>query len=284
MYKKHMRETYGDRDYFRLRLKIARLRRGFVTTEDAAAYLDSLPEPRRISARAYKGWETGERVPSTPVLYDILEQELAVTPRGWLKSGNGEAYAALQADFARLDTAKRKELRNARKPQLVSSQQSVYQLTANPSNFDTNSSQSVPLRRIPVLSGDDIAPFLAGEREAFMAGPTVVIPPEIGSPDAWSYVVPEYDESMVGAGGVSFPPGTGLVFDPGEDVLPGKFLIARPRGLAIWLFRRFACGLPLSVADEFDLEALNPAVKPIRVTDRQSWEFGGRLTLTFHRW
>lgn len=284
MYKKHMRETYGDRDYFRLRLKIARLKRGFVTTEDAAAYLDALPEPRRISARAYKGWETGERIPSTPVLYDILEREFAITPRGWLRNGSGETYAALQAEFARLDAAKRKELRNARKPQSVRDQQSVYQLTPNPSNFDINSSQSVPLRRIPVLSGDDIASFLAGEREAFMAGPTVVIPPEIGSPDAWCYVVPEHDEAMVGSGGVSFPPGTGLVFDPREEVFPGKFVIARPQGLSIWLFRRFVAGLPLSVADEFDLEALNPAVKPIRVANRQNWEFGGRLILTFHRW
>ena len=280
-----MRETYADRDFFKLRLKIARLRRGFVTTEDAAEHLAALPEPRRITVRSYKGWETGERLPSSNALYDILETEFNITPRGWLKNGAGESYDTLQAEFARLDVAKRKAARNARQ-QLAAPRghPPVYQLTSIARDFDINSSQSVPLRRIPVLSGDEIAAFLAGERDAFMTGASVVIPPDIGSPDAWSYVIPADDEAMIGTGGISFPPGTGLVFDPREDVPPGKFLIARPKGLAMWLVRRFVAGLPLSVVQEFDLEALNPAVKPIRVTDRQNWEFGGRLILTFHRW
>jgi hypothetical protein len=289
MYKTHMRETHSPRDFFKLRLKIARLRRGFATTEDAAEYFDALPEPRRITARTYRGWEGGERIPSTPGLYDVLEQELQVNPRGWLKNGAGEGYATLQEEFARLDAARREEARKARKGLADTGQSGkgsalVYQLTPNPRDFDISSSQSVPLRRIPVLSGDDIAAFLAGEREAFMAGHTVVIPPEAGSPDAWSYVIPDRDEAMVGTGGISFPPGTGLVFDPREDVPPGKFMIARPKGLKIWLFRRFVAGLPLSAVSEFKLEALNPSVEPIRVSDREKWEFGGRLILTFHRW
>lgn len=288
MYKTHMRESHTDRDFFKLRLKIARLRRGFATTEDAADYFDTLPGARRITARSYKGWEAGERIPSNNALYEIVEQELGVKPSGWLKNGNGESYESLRADFAKLDVARREEARDARKGLAgVSKGKSsalVYQLTPNPSDFDISSSHSVPLRRIPVLSGDDIASFLAGEREAFMAGPTVVIPPDLGSPDAWSYVIPAHDEAMVGTGGVSFPPGTGLVFDPREDVPPGKFMIARPKGLKVWLFRRFVAGLPLSAVSEFELGALNAVVKPIHVTDIGSWEFGGRLILTFHKW
>ena len=284
-----MRETRTDRDYFKLRLKIARLRRGFATTEDAADYLHGLPKPRRITARAYKGWEAGERIPGNQLGYDILEEEFDIRPRGWLQDGGGETYAALQEEFARLDHARRMEAREARRsianpPPASKSSVLVYQLTPKSSDFDISSSHSVPLRRIPVLSGDDIASFLAGEREAFMAGPTVVIPPDCGSADAWSYAIPEHDESMVGPGGISFPPGTYLIFDPQEDVLPGKFMIARPKGLKIWLFRRYVAALPLSAAREFKLEALSPMVEAMRVTDRENWEFGGKLIFTLHRW
>jgi SOS-response transcriptional repressor LexA len=292
MYKMHMPDEKIDRERFKFRLKIARLRRGFVTTEDAAAHFDALPGSRRITARAYKGWETGERTPGSSVFYAILEDELRAQPKGWIADGAGESLSALQDIFAKLDVESRRAAKEVR--QKMAGPQNglrpsapVYQLTPKATDFDINTSQSVPLRRIPVLSGDNIASFLAGEsRGAFMAaGRTVIIPETLDASDAaWCWVVPATDEAMVGPGGMSFPPGTELVLDPSQDVLPGKLLLIRPKGANFWLFRRYAAGLPFSAASEYTLEALNPSVEPIRVTDPQKWEFGGRLILTFHKW
>jgi transcriptional regulator with XRE-family HTH domain len=287
MYNMHMPDESQDRERFKFRLKIARLRRGFVTTEDAAAHFDALPKRRRITARAYKGWESGERLPGARTLYPILEEELRVDREGWLANGGGESLSELTEIFAKLDIEKRlaaKEVRQgmAAGPAMAQASAIVYQLTAKAPNFDIKASQSVPLRRIPVLSGDNFASFMAGERDAFMAGPTVIIPEHLNaSADTWCWVVPKDDEAMVGPGG-SYPPGTELVLDPRQDVLPGKLLVIRPAGANFWLFRRYAAGLPLSAATSFTLEAFNPAVEPIRVTNPREWELGGRLILTFN--
>lgn len=287
MYKMHMPDESQDRERFKFRLKIARLRRGFVTTEDAAAHFDALPKPRRITARAYKGWESGERLPGARSLYPILEEELRVARDGWLANGGGESLSELQEIFAKLDVEMRlaaKEVRQGMAAGTTMAQPSaiIYQLTSKAQDFDINASQSVPLRRIPVLSGDSFASFIAGERDALMAGRTVIIPEHLNaSADAWCWVIPKDDETMVGPGG-NFPPGTELVLDPRQDVQPGKLMVIRPKGAQFWLFRRYAAGLPFSAAKEFTLEALNPSVEPIRVTNPREWEFGGRLILTFN--
>jgi hypothetical protein len=287
MYNLHMADDNPDRELFKFRLKIARLKRGFVTTEDAAAHFDALPGARRITARAYKGWETGERTPSSPSLYTILDEELRADPKGWIADGAGESLAVLQEIFAKLDVERRRAAKEARQKMAggaIDARPSagVYQLTHNRPDFDINASQSVPLRRIPVLSGEDFASFMSGERDAFMARRTVIIPPNLqASADVWCWVIPATDEAMVGPSG-SYPPGTELVLDPRQDVSPGKLLLIRPKGATFWLFRRYAAGLPYSAASEFTLEAFNPAVEAIRVLDPQKWEFGGRLILTFN--
>ncbi len=93
----------------------------------------------------------------------------------------------------------------------------------------------------------------------------------------FGYIIPVNDRSMEGVGGDSFPPGTEAVFDIAREIHPGDFLLIRPKGMQGWLLRQYQGGLPLSLAKEYTLRALNPVVEPIRVTDPENWDVGGRL-------
>lgn len=277
----------------RLRLKIARLRRGFLKVKDAAEFIEKqgaiqLSDGRTAQARTYLSYEGGERSISAPIL-EQLEEAFHVQQRGWLQLGNRETEEQLRAELRRLEEEARGKALRSRYPALQDANShasaSVNQLTANSNIIDIKPSQFVPVRRIPVLSGDEIASFLAGDREQAMTGRAVTVPESINTNEScFGYVIPEHDVSMTGAGGVSFPPGTEAVFDADQDVLPDNFLLIRPRGMRGWLFRQYQAGLPLSVAKEYTLRALNMAVEPIRVTDPENWEVGGRLIATLHKW
>lgn len=118
-----------------------------------------------------------------------------------------------------------------------------------------------------------------------MLGRTIAAPESINAGEScFAYVIAENDRSMEGAAGVSFPPGTELIIDADQDVLPDNYLLLRIKGMKTWLLRQYQAGLPLSMAREFTLRAINPAVEPIRVTDPGQWEIGGRLIATLHKW
>ncbi len=93
----------------------------------------------------------------------------------------------------------------------------------------------------------------------------------------FGYIIPANDRSMEGPGGDSFPPGTEAIIDIARPIQPGDFVLIRPKGMQGWLLRQYQGGLPLSLAKEYTLRALNPVVEPIRVTDPQNWDVGGRL-------
>jgi len=118
-----------------------------------------------------------------------------------------------------------------------------------------------------------------------MTGRTIVAPASMEPGNGcFGYVIAENDMSMVGTNGASFPPGTEAVFDADQDVLPDNFLLCRPKGMKSWLLRQYKAGLPISVACEYSLHALNPAVEAIRVTNPELWEIAGRLVITINKW
>jgi transcriptional regulator with XRE-family HTH domain len=263
------------REAFKLRLRIARIRAGFTTLTAAAKAVDArLP----ITARTYSGYETGPNVPEA-MLIQQLERYFKVPP-GWLLNGQGETLDQLKAALAEAQggigrNAKRKDV----PADPAQSQDGVNQLTSNILKLDIKSSQSVPSSRIPVLLAHEIAVFLAGNGDFVMQAARMLTVPEsfpVG-PKVYCHVIPDDDFSMVSDDGLSFAPGDELIFDGALDVPHGKFLLIRPKGAEAWLLRRYEGGAAFSKASEFTLHALNPAVSPIRVTDRDAWEFGGRL-------
>jgi hypothetical protein len=263
------------REAFRLRLRIARIRAGFTTLTAAAKAVDArLP----ITARTYSGYETGPNVPEAMLIQQL--ERFFKAPQGWLLNGQGETVEQLEAALTEAQTGIGRNAKRKESPaDAVQSQDGVNQLTSNILKLDIKSSQSVPSSRIPVLLADEIASFLASNGDYAMNAARMLTVPEsvpVG-PKVYCHVIPEDDFSMVSDDGLSFAPGDELIFDGAMDVPHGKFLLIRPKGSETWLLRRYEGGAAFSKASEFTLHALNPAVSPIRVTDREAWEFGGRL-------
>jgi SOS-response transcriptional repressor LexA len=272
-----LRDKQGFKEAFRLRLRLARLNAGFATLEAAKQAVDrALP----ISARTYAGYETGPNMPDGHMVQHL--ERFFNCPRGWLLSERGETIEELKAKLVEVEAgigrkAKRKDTSGA--PDNAQSQEGVNQLTSNILKLDIKSSQSVPSSRIPVLLGNEIASFLASNGDYAMNAARMLTVPEsvpVG-PKVYCHVMPEDDFSMVSDSGLSFAPGDELILDGALDVPHGKFLLIRAKGTEPWLLRRYEGGAAFSKASEFTLHALNPAVSPIRVTDREAWEFGGRL-------
>jgi len=254
----------------KLRLRLARFRAGFATLTAAAKEVDRrLP----IAARTYRDYESGPNVPGTAQIHQL--ERFFKVPHGWIAVGDGKANAELEAMLKEVEAAGGRKAK--RKAGQDAEKQTVNQLTANILQLDIKSSQSVPSGRIPVLLGGEIASFLASGEVAIDAK-WLTVPDTIPiGPKTYAYVIPDGDTSMVSKDGLSFVPGDELIFDAAVDVEHGKFLLIRPKGDEHWLLRRYEGGAPFFQASEFVLSALNPAVSAIRVTDRDAWEYGGRL-------
>jgi len=278
----------SDPEYRKNRLRIARMRAGFVTVQDAAEYL--LKRGVINSLWTYKAWEEGARGLKVKRASD-LEDAFGVDQRGWLLHGNGETLSELERQIARLDVDLRRRAQAARLPDHAQpfddNTETVNQLTQNPHELAINPSQLVPAGRIPFLLADEIASFLAGERENAMAGRTLAVSDDLAGEHIYSCAIGPSDTSMQGAGGLSFPPGTVLILNSDPefylDAQPPFFLLIRRKGMKNWMLRRFESGLPLRLSSEFTLRALNPAVDAIRVTDPENWDIGGLLISSQHR-
>lgn len=278
-------------EFVSLRLKIARLRH-FPRAIDAIRVLE---ERFNLKGRTYRAYERGEKRPRAETAAN-LERLYKVTPPGWILAGGGESLAELEATFKSLQKKAREKLGGALDDEDEDGQPggtllafpdgktagAVNQLT---SQFDIDSSQRRPDRRIPVLTADEIAPFLsrAGAPEE-MPGRTLPLPPDLAAGlRAFTYELPAHDYSMVG-GAINIAPLTLMIIDPDQDILPGNILMARPKGARGWLIRRYQAALPLAIADAFELHAANPSVDPLRITDKTGWDIAGRMIYTLQRW
>jgi transcriptional regulator with XRE-family HTH domain len=282
----------------KLRIRIARLRFGFLLLEDAAAHIEaqkailkSNGEP--ASGRAYASYERGERNLS-PRILEQIEAAFRVQPRGWLSRGSGETEQELRIMLRKAEQEAKKKSREKRLSNLPVTDSlnglvggAVNQLTANNDDFAISQSQIVPIRRIPVLTGDQIAQFRAGKRDFPMTGQAYVLLDSVEPSDTiFCHIIPETDHSMEGAEAISFPPGTRCIIDTALDIEPGHWVLVRMKGMQNWLLRQYRAGLPLSLAKEYTLWAINPAVEAIRVTDPKEWEVGGRMieSQTTRKW
>lgn len=269
-----------DIQALRLRLRIARRHAGHLSMEAGGKAVEGrLP----IKSRTYRGYENGPNNPDVTMLGDLAR--FFRVDRGWLTVGADETLEHLDAVLeavegrAEPDDEIEATLRRALGKSQRLSSFTVNQLTAIPHEFVTNTSRDVPLYRIPVLLQDEVASFLSGDKGlAIPAERMVAVPPSfpVGL-KVFFWIIPEADFSMENRDGTSFPPGNEFIFDGAQDVLPGQYLLARHGGVGDWMLRRYEAGAPLSLAKEFTLVALNPAVPAVRVTSRDGWEFGGRM-------
>lgn len=121
-----------------------------------------------------------------------------------------------------------------------------------------------------------------------MAGSALPVSEEFAGPDFFCTEIGASDTSMVGDKGDTFPPRTVLIINTNraawEDETPPFYVLARPKGMKGWLLRRLDAALPLSVASEFTLSALNPNIETIRVSDPAKWEIAGRLVADQRRY
>lgn len=279
----------SDRDKTALRLRIARFRAGYATLAAAERLVENAGI---MSARTYRGYESNHR-PLPVRLIETLERLFDIKA-GWLEHGAGESKESLERAVAELEREAGERVRDLMsaphqgRGEKGSALAGVNQLTPQQREVVINPSHLVPTGRIPVLLADEITAFLAGQRDDLMAGPTLPVSEEFSGPDHFCYEIGPSDTSMVGAEGHSFPPRTALIINTNaqvwQDETPPFYVLARRRGMKGWLFRRLEAALPLSVAAEFTLRALNPAIEPIRVSDPSQWEIAGRLVADQRRY
>lgn len=273
--------------YMKLRLRIARLQAGYLKKEDAAQAIDAsgavkLRSGRTIIARTYKNYEDASGNAISPEIADQLENFFG-TRRGWILHGKGESIEALRRMATELEKQAREQARKKRLPILSPSSENgsasdqVNQLTANIDNFAITPSQFVPVCRIPVLSGDDISTFCAGNREFPMNEQALVAVED--STNLFLYILPQTDLSMDAGGALAFPPGTRCIIDTSAQIQPGCFVLVRFAGMD-WTLREYRAALPFEFAKAFTLAAINPAFEPIRIENQGDVEIAGRLIET----
>lgn len=144
----------------------------------------------------------------------------------------------------------------------------VNQLNQNDTILDISPSQTAAVRRIPILSGNDIRKFADGEGVRVMATQDIPVPAQLNlSADSFGYEIPANDVSMMyGEGGQSFPPGSMLIIDRQAEIIPGSYVIADVEGFEQLIVRRYIASLP-NMTTGYELEAINPAFKPLTVRD-----------------
>lgn len=111
------------------------------------------------------------------------------------------------------------------------------------------------------------------------------IPNRIGAGKrAFAWEIPPGDQSMNGGDNVCTP-GTYLIVDPDQDVLPEQWLLVSLKGHERLFFRIYQAALPLSalpLSETFTLFAANPFYEPIKIRSRKSYLYAGRVLSTMH--
>lgn len=153
-------------------------------------------------------------------------------------------------------------------------------------NFDINASRRPAARYIKILSAIEIKELIFGGGDLATLPGQGALPVPASLPvsdEAFTYEIPSYDHSMVGQGNIAFHPGSSLVVDPREQVLPGHYVLASVPDLDAPLVRRYDAAKPYQPGVAFTLTALNEAYKPIEVSGPDSGLVIGRIILVAFR-
>jgi transcriptional regulator with XRE-family HTH domain len=150
-------------------------------------------------------------------------------------------------------------------------------------DFTETPSQPVDVRCIPILSASQTIIFIAEGN--LMSTDWLPIPNRIGAGKrAFAWEIPPGDQSMNGGDNVCTP-GTYLIVDPDQDVLPEQWLLVSLKGHERLFFRIYQAALPLSalpLSETFTLFAANPFYEPIKIRSRKSYLYAGRVLSTMH--
>lgn len=246
---------------FGCRLAEARINAGFQTAVQAIHAL-------KLIRRTYYSHEAGERMPSDDDICRYADL-YGVTPT-YLRYGD---------DAAEQDRGAGRSAKNSLVPSTV--------LVNQPSQLSKlSASQNYGVRPIVILSAKDIRSLSKGRGVlTFMSRETLPVPEFLAAgPDAFAYIIPPGDFSMIARNGPSFHPGTALVVDPERRIEPGDKVLVDLKDFDAPLLRIYKAVRPYIPGTPFTLSALNEAFDDIRVDDADRVLSIARLIWTGHQW
>jgi SOS-response transcriptional repressor LexA len=148
--------------------------------------------------------------------------------------------------------------------------------------YKIRSSQYGGVRYIPILTASNLLKLLTGEGNlGAMSQDHLPVPKDLlAGPNSFSLQIPADDQSMIGEGAVSFPPLSFVVIDPDQEIMPGKYALARLSGWQMPILRQYQAAFPYSATSRrypFELHALNRGVRPIVVNSADECDLIGRV-------
>lgn len=257
---KNYRASQAQR--FGQRLEWARKKAGYTTRKAA---IEALPESAEIAARTYYAHERGERSPEQETTIDVYCTLFSVT-RDFLLFGTGP------------------ETKEFEIAQSIESQGGINQPLKE---VAATSFHIEGIRYIPVVRASKIKQFLTGEGAlADMSGDLLPLPRHmLAGPKSLAYEIPDDDQSMIGSGAQSFPPGAYLVIDPDQEIKPNNFLMAQLKGWKDPVIRQLQSQRPTSrnaPQFPFKLIALNERFEAIECHSADDCEIIGRVVFTLN--
>lgn len=257
---KNIRASQTQR--FGQRLEWARKRAGFTTRRAA---IEALPKDSEIAPRTYYAHERGERSPEQDATIAIYCTAFRVS-RDFLLFGTGSEMAEFE------------------QAQGIDNQSVINHASKEVAGLP---SQADALRYIPVLRASKIKQFLTGEGTlADMSEELLPLPRHmLAGPRSFAYEIPDDDQSMVGRGTQSFPPGAYLVIDPGQEIKPTQFLMVELKGWNEPVIRQLQSQRPVSrdaPQFPFKLIALNERFETIECQSTEDCEILGRVVFTLN--
>lgn len=199
----------------------------------------------------------------------------AVRSYGFHEAGRSFPAHDTLAQYARAFRVSIDHLLTGSTPQDTAS--GVNQLSTSDGGSDRKSVPDTPFRRIPLLSDEQLRQLLIDKSRVMAAAPPTYVAPAPLGDDAFLYQIPAADISMVdNAGGpVSFPPQTFLTVDPGEEILPGQYVLAVLGGDIV--MRRFEATRRYVAGEAFDLVPLNSAYRRVEIRKGSECHIFGRV-------
>lgn len=246
---------------FGARLTWARRRVGFAKGSDA---IKAMQDNSRVPMRTYYSHEAGQRVPDNDEVIELYCSTFKVS-RDFLLFGNGPERDEY---LASLDLDEAGEINQAFEAPKV-----------RPSQFG-------PVRYIPVLTASEVRSLFLGQWDlTSMSGDHLPVPQHLrAGPRSFVYQIPADDRSMVSVDSTSFLPGTPVLIDPDEVIMPDKFMLVQPANWPAPILRQLHSSFPYVPAEPrfpLTLRALNPAFQPIVVENDGDCQIFGRAIFAF---
>lgn len=273
------------------RLEVARIRK-FDRRAGAIEALEAMPSPdgdnSYVAARTYHSHETGHRKAKMQRL--LVYVALFEIPLDYLLLGHdAERYEAEARELAKragvtlkidkfTSPSERRELTVVKNFE-DDSNINVDQINQVLQQSESKASHNPSTRLIVILTASEIRKLSTGKGGlAKMSGPMLPVPDFLdASRRAFGYQIPADDISMVSPSGLSFNAGGVCTIDPDAPIPPGKYVLAIIRGEPEPMLRQYIASGPYAPGRPFELHALNPAYKPIVVTNKSACLFIGRV-------